>query len=116
MRFTANVHLMQQVLACGGQVASGAGDTLGLLLSMSTGQDGSKSDRRLLTIETYPRECFGDLGDTDAAAKMNAWVSGHQRSPGAPPSLYAAVGSRVFNSWANLTFGGTITSLAVMNE
>jgi hypothetical protein len=56
-----------------------ANKTLQLLLSMSSGADGTGSDWRGISIESYPREAIAQLGDADADAKMSEWVaSGHK--------------------------------------
>jgi len=62
-------------------------DTFELLLGMTSGADDSASTWRSLAIETYPRTAFGNLDDTSAEAKMNAWVMGISSSTEKPRSV-----------------------------
>ncbi len=65
-------------------------NTLGLLLSMSSGPDATAADWHLLSIETYPRQKFRNLDDMSAEAKMSAWVAGTSSLPGKPRSVVLA--------------------------
>ena len=65
-------------------------NTLGLLLSMSSGPDATSADWHLLSIETYPRQKFSNLDDISAETNMSAWVAGFSSSTGKPRSVVLA--------------------------
>jgi hypothetical protein len=54
---------------------------------MSSAPDATAADWQSLTIETYPRQEFGNLDDVSAETKMSAWVAGVSSSPGTPRSV-----------------------------
>jgi hypothetical protein len=66
-------------------------DTLGLVLSMSSGEDDTASGWHSLSLETYPRAALGSLDEVAAETRMSAWVGG-RRSLDSPPRLVVMAG------------------------
>jgi hypothetical protein len=70
--------------------ASGTTEAASVLLSMSSEPDRDATDWGSVTIETYPREEFGNLDEISAETKMSAWVVGASSLPGKPRSVVLA--------------------------
>jgi hypothetical protein len=68
-------------------------NTLDILLAMSSGRDDTSSGWHSLTIESYPRKAVGDLDDSNAEAKMSAWVA-NSKEAGALPRFVVLSGQK----------------------
>ncbi len=86
--------------------------TLGLLLSMSSGDDDTASGWHSLSIETYPRGALGSLDDAAAETRMSSWVGG-RRSLDSQPSLLMFAGQNFVSSEFEKQ-EGTVTKFAAI--
>lgn len=68
-------------------------NTFNVLLSMTSGQDDTAPDWRLVSIETYLRSNFAGLNNAAAETKINLWAAGSHASAVGDPKLVAMAGA-----------------------